>query len=263
MTMGLVFFLGGHDLEMLEIARLVRARLGDAAVVDKGLPWHGARASAYAAEIAAALAQGRRPVLVELMDDLPAGLAARCTWLDHHGDRAGADRPTALEQVFCLLGLAEEAWTRRHALIAANDRGWIPELVAIGATPAEIAAIRAEERAAQGVTPADEAAGEAALRARATLAGGLVLVRLPHARTAVVLDRLAAEAAPAPPPDTLVVSPGELNFSGRGAAVRALAKTFPGGWHGGALPERGFWGHAAPLPDEALVRATIVAALAG
>jgi hypothetical protein len=44
--MTLRFFLGGHDLEMLEIGRLVVATLGPEALVDKGLPWHAARASA-------------------------------------------------------------------------------------------------------------------------------------------------------------------------------------------------------------------------
>ncbi len=243
------FFMGGHDLEMLEIGRLVAATLGADAVVDKGLPWHAAAASAYAAEIAAALEGGLRPVLVELRPDLEGEVLARCLVVDHHGERAGADRPTSLEQVFALLGLPPEAWTRRLALVAANDRGWIPELRAMGASVAEIAAIRAEDRAAQGVTAAEEAAAEAALAERVPrLDGSLLLVRLPHGRTSPVFDRLALETAPASPPDTLVVSPGELDFSGAGNRVLALAAAYPAGWSGGALPARGFWGHGAPLP---------------
>lgn len=254
----LLFLLGGHDLEMLEIGRLVRETLGDEAVLDRHLSWHAATASAYRAEIEAALTAGGTPVLVELRDDLPPGLSRRCVHVDHHGERAGADRPTALEQAFALLGLPQERWTRRHALVAANDRGWIPELRAMGATVAEIAAIRAEDRAAQGVTAEEEAAAEAALARREhRLDGGLVLVRLPHARTSPVFDRLALEAGDGEPPDALVLSPEEVNFSGHGSRVLALAAAFPGGWHGGALPVRGFWGHAAPLPDEQAVIATL------
>lgn len=249
MTVPHRFFLGGRDLEMLEIARLVGSERGSDAVVDADLPWHQAKASAYGDAIAAALDGGLVPVLVELAPDLPAETLARCVVVDHHGERAGADRPTSLEQVFALLGLPRNRWTRRFRLVAANDRGWIPELRAVGASPAEIAAIRAEDRTAQGVTATDEAAAAEALAARESrLGGSLLLVRLPHDRTATVFDRLAVESADAPPPDTLVVGARELNFSGRGPRVHALAAAFPGGWHGGALPERGFWGTAAPLP---------------
>ncbi len=246
-----LFFLGGRDLEMLEIARLVREELGPEAVIDRAPPWHAAKALLYAAEITAALARGRTPVLVELSPDLPASTLARCHGINHHGDRAGADRPTSLEQVFALLGLPRSRWTRRHALVAANDRSWVPELAAMGASPAEIAAIRAEDRAAQGIGPAEEAAAEIALAAaERPLGQDLVLVRLPHARTAPVTDRLALAALPGPPPAALILSPGEINYSGPGGTVLALSRTFPGGWWGGALPERGFWGKSAPLPAE-------------
>lgn len=263
MTVRYRFFLGGRDLEMTEIARLVRNVVGAGAVVDSGLPWHGAAASAYASQIDDALSDGMTPVLVELKPDLPAAVLSRCVVLDHHGTRAGRDRQTALEQVFALLDLPRECWTRRLALVAANDRGWIPELRRGGARPAEIAALRAEDRAAQGITAADESASEAALEKREChLDGKLLLVRQPHARTAAVFDRLALESGDADPPDTLVVSPQELNFSGRGPAVAALAAAFPGGWYGGALPERGFWGHGQPPPDVIDVLAVLAEALA-
>jgi hypothetical protein len=245
----LLVLLGGRDLEMEEIGRLVRGELGEAAVVDKGLPWHAAAASAYREEIAAALAAGRTPVLVELVPDLPAALLGRCLEVDHHGARAGADRSTSLEQVWALLGLPAARWTRRLALVAANDRGWIPELRAAGATAEEIALIRAQDRAAQGVSAAEEAAAGPAIAAAERPLADLLLVRLPHERVSVVTDRLALAAA-GDPPDVLVVAPRELAFSGRGARVLRLAQAFPGGWWGGALPERGFWGHARPGVEE-------------
>jgi hypothetical protein len=64
-------FLGGHDLEMVEISKLLAAR--DDVVIhdhDHGLAW-GAKASAYLPELRTALAETNRVVLVELEDDLP------------------------------------------------------------------------------------------------------------------------------------------------------------------------------------------------
>ena len=245
--MALVFFLGGRDLEMVEIGRLVRAELGEEAVADKALSWSEARASVYGPEIRAALAHGRKPVLVELKTDLPHAVIGQCHIVDHHGERAGATAPTAIEQVFALLGLSAERWTRRLALVAANDRGWIPEMRAIGATTEEIEAIRMEDRAAQGVTAEQEASAPRAI-AKAERRGDLLVVRLDHSRAGAVLDRLALDAGNEVPSDTLVIGADELNFSGHGGRVLALVAAFPDGWYGGALPGRGYWGHAAPLP---------------
>jgi hypothetical protein len=48
----------------------------------------------------------------------------------------------------------------------------------------------------------------------------------------------------------LIDSPDQLNFFGKGNLIYALNEGFPGGWYGGALPERGFWGHqSASLPS--------------
>ncbi len=60
-------------------------------------------------------------MLIELEDDL--GLttgpdAGRVLVVDHHGPLAGKDRPTALEQVFHLLGRPREEWSRWHDLVA-------------------------------------------------------------------------------------------------------------------------------------------------
>src|SRR5687768_1077118 len=99
----MVFFLGGRDLEMATIRDWLEAH-APGRFHDRGLAW-GAVASAYRAEIDAALTREDAVVLVELDDDL--GLASqgppgRVVVVDHHGDRAGADRPTSLEQVFDL-----------------------------------------------------------------------------------------------------------------------------------------------------------------
>lgn len=243
----LVFFLGGYDLEMVTIRDLLH-QVAPERVHDKRLEW-GAKASAYAEEIRQALARSLTPVLIELVDDL--GLDATAILVaDHHGERAGESQPTSLHQIFALLGLPSEGWTRWFELVAANDRGYIPALVEMGATLEEIVQVRAADRAAQGITPEEETAGERAVAQAQTVANErLTIVRLPHARTATVADRLQPELGGPGYENLLVYCPKQVNFFGSGKLVRALDERFPGGWYGGALPARGFWGHDAPVRD--------------
>jgi len=246
----LMFFLGGSDLEMQTIRALLLEIVPDR-IQDKGLGW-GARASAYREEIGQAFAAGRTPVLVELEDDLGLALGVVVV-ADHHGERAGADRPTSLHQVFVLLALPPGRWTRWFDLVAANDRGHIAEMVAMGASAEEISRVRAADRAAQGITPDEDQAGEHVARDPETVASGrLTLVRLPHARTATVTDRLDPALGGTGFQNLLVLSPAEANFYGSGELVMALDARFPGGWYGGALPERGFWGRSGD-GDEVLL----------
>ena len=227
-------FLGGHDLEMLAIAELARAE--GYPVHDKNLNW-GARASAYRKEIDHALAAGQTPVPVELIDDI--GLAPpRVVVVDLHGASAGAERPTSLRQVFDLLHVPAQRWDRQLALIAANDRGHVRELLAIGAAGEEIENVRAADRAAQGITPGDEETGAAAVRHARTLAGGLLtVVTLPHNRCAVAADRMEHALGGPGYENLLVICPAEVDFFGGGEYVLWLDDAFPGGWFGGALRE--------------------------
>ena len=88
-----IFLLGGHDLEMLAIKKLVTETVGTAAVLDRGLAW-GACASDYRDEIAAIVKRNDIPVLIELEVDLPADIAADAYLvIDHHGERAGSNQP--------------------------------------------------------------------------------------------------------------------------------------------------------------------------
>lgn len=248
----LIFFLGGRDLEMATIRALLEQEV-PGRFLDKGLGW-GARASCYEDEIASALEAGLTPVLVELDNDLdleyhPILIA------DHHGGRAGKDAPTSLHQVFRLLGLSPDRWTRHLDLVAANDRGYIPALKALGASPAEIAAIRAADRQAQGVTSEEEQAAAKALREVQTAAdGALTIVSLPHGHTATVTDRLHPELGGPGYRNLLVFSPGEANFYGDGHIVLALAERFPTAWYGGALPDQGFWGRHCSEREQEEIR---------
>ncbi len=254
----LLFCLGGRDLEMETIAALVDDALGPDHLVDHRPPW-GATADLYARDIRRAVADGLVPVLVELPPgDLP--LPEACLFVDHHGDRAGATAPTALEQVFDLLRCPASAWTRHFTLVAANDRGHVEEMRALGATRSEMEAIRAADRRAQGITPwEDESAAQALSQARTTLDGRLLIVHLPHNRSAPVMDRLALrpDDAPRPPEVVALLSPDEANVYGPGAVIKARTDAYPDGWSGGALPRQGFWGRApAPPPDDLIARVT-------
>ena len=242
----LYFFLGGIDLEMVAIRDLLQ--MHGFSVVDGNLGW-GAKLSAYKSELEelARSGDGVHPVLVELEIDAPALLSpfnpGGYTIVDHHGDRAGHDTPTALEQIRDLIGLPSEEWTRFHELVAANDRGHILGLVEVGANQAEIEEIRLRERELQGISTAEDTTAAHAIENRVETHGGAVTrIDLPHAKTAAVTDRMSP-ALGGPGYDNLVIfSPEEVNFFGNGSVIERLDSRFPGGWKGGNLPKKGFWG---------------------
>lgn len=224
-----VFFIGGYDGEMIEIVRVLK-ELGES-IVDAGLGW-GASVESYKEEIDAALAAGHQPVLIELAG---AEKIAGAISVDHHGDRAG--EPASIIQVLGLLGLEPN---RKQQLIAANDSGFIPGMVTAGASAEEIAEIRELDRAAQGITPEQEAQAEEAIR-NLKIVDRLTVVRLAHSKTATVTDRLFGEY------DQLIVlsGDGEVNFFGDGELCSRLQEKFQG-WSGGSgLGKAGgsaFWG---------------------
>lgn len=235
------FFLGGRDLEMVAIRTLLHEAGLDGQVVDHALPW-GARASAYDMPIRRALAVRETPVLVELTNDLGADIdRVRLIDIDHHGARAGKNAASALRQIFELVGVPRGLiWTRHHALVDANDIGHAVGLRAVGASDAEIRGIRDADRHAQGIDAATEAESHRAVAAAVRL-GALTLVRTSAPTSSAISDFLLPEYGGPGADDLLVVMPGKLAFFGRGAVIEAL-QTIPGGWWGGALPERGYWG---------------------
>ena len=239
----MVFFLGGYDAEMLAIADACRE--AGVAIVDKHLGW-GAAASAYSEEIAQAVSEGKQAVLVELSLDIE--LPETAIVVDHHNENAG--KPASILQVLDLLGIEP---TRYQKLIAANDSGYIPAMLALGATPEEIAEVRLADRAAQGISSEQEREAERAIAAAKTV-NGVTIVKMAHSKTATVCDRLFAQDKEQ---RLLILSEdGESNFFGNGELCRLLQgedtgkKTEQGytiyshfgGWIGGNLPQSGFWG---------------------
>jgi hypothetical protein len=240
-----MFFLGGNDLEMAEIRSLLR-RAGAPNVIDKGLSW-GAKASSYDTEIRLCIKSATRPVLIELENDI--GLdASQADFVDHHGASAGASTPTSLEQVFRLLERPAHEWSRWMELVAANDRGGIEGLAEAGASTEEIAAIRKAEHAVLGITVAEEAEAERAVAAAEHPCKQLTVIRLAHARTAPVFDRIEPALGGSGYENIVILSPDETNFSGEWRIVEALDHEFPGGWTGGRKPIRGYWGLAGVEP---------------
>ena len=233
------FFLGGWDGEMARIAAVLDEN--NVSFWFKELKWGEAKASVYADEIAAAAAEGKRVVLVELEVDItvPEGTIV----VDHHGSRSG--EPASLLQVLALIGVTP---TRRDELFAANDAAWFDGLMAAGATREEMLEVRAADRAAQGITREQENEAERALTAPVEMIGNVRVIRMAHSKCAPVGDRLAVSAITAgkPIPQYLVLSQdGEVNFSGDGALCVALKDKFQG-WNGGVRlgksGETAYWG---------------------
>ena len=156
-----LFLLGGHDLEMIEIEKLLRqegckeiesladTKEGACFYADRNLSWSDAELEAY---------QDLLPFEGEIygielrhVDKPPPNYIL----LDHHGPLWC--RPSALEQVAELFDIPLD---RHRQLVAANDKGHIAALKAMNATEEEIASIRAEDRRAQGVSEAQERQAE-------------------------------------------------------------------------------------------------------
>ena len=158
--------------------------------------------------------------------------------IDHHSypndNRYSSD--SSLEQVAALLGIQ---LNRHQLLVAANDKGWIPELRAVGATPSEIDAIRRADRRKQGVSEADELNAYQDV-SRAQLLNGLLMIDTPvkpnSAHTDFAVDRAT---------QILVRSPQQWHYSGpHHRRLHALSFSEPH-WSGG-LDSYGFFGIESP-----------------
>lgn len=177
--MGRVFLLGGCDLEMQEIKRLLISR-GER-FSDASLDWSNARLSAY------------MPIIteepdsnfygVELQEDCP--LPDHYTRIDHHNDYC--NRPASILQVAHLLGIEPN---RHLQLVAANDAGYIPAMQEMNASKEEIANVRKQDRTAQGVTEEDERMAELSVASHFVNQNGLFIVHALTSKFSPICDRL-------------------------------------------------------------------------
>lgn len=224
------FYLGGYDLEMLRIKEFLIQQ--NATLFDKKLGW-GAKASAYQREIEEAVTEEYTPytiVLVELEVDIE--LPSSAIVIDHHGNRS--NEPASLLQVMSLLGVQPSKWDE---LIAANDSGYIPAMMALGANDVEIQGIRRADRQAQGVTDEMEADAEIGIR-KATYLMGMTIIRISHNKFSTVTDRLFS-SWPEGKENLLVIcgtidTMTECCYFGRGDLCKSLKEAYaPNSWGGG------------------------------
>ncbi|CAA6815700.1 MAG: Unknown protein [uncultured Sulfurovum sp.] len=139
-----LFLLGGHDLEMLTIKKLLEEK--GFTVIDHELSW-GAKLSSYTEVLKEH--QDKTIYGVELIEDI--AIPKNYHAIDHHNEQV--DKASSLFQVLECLELKP---TREHKLISANDVGHIEAMKCLGATAEEIKSIRQQERTIQGITAKDE-----------------------------------------------------------------------------------------------------------
>ncbi|MGC8866147.1 MAG: hypothetical protein ACP5O2_10565 [Bacteroidales bacterium] len=169
-----LFLLGGYDLEMLTIRRLLKRKGYN--FVDKKLSW-GAKLSAYKESFDTL----HHYIGIELIDDITP--PARYTSIDHHNN--DYEKPSALEQVAALVG---HSLTRYEQLVAANDKGYIPAMQALGASKEEILRIRRKDRAAQGISLKEEKIILNPAHLQIEQIGEILVVQTPFERFSPIVD---------------------------------------------------------------------------
>lgn len=175
-----LFLLGGYDLEMLTIKQMLEKR-NDCAVADKHLSWNNAFLSAYREELTRYT--DCQIYGIELKEDISA--PGNYTPIDHHNDKNG--QFTSLEQVASLLGVSMNRFLQ---LVSANDKGYIPAMMEIGATKEEIADIRLKDRKAQGISDEDDWLAEESIEKFLATYGELYVVKSLTPHFAPICDRL-------------------------------------------------------------------------
>lgn len=235
-----IFLLGGWDLEMSEIHRVLTEQ--NASISDLQLKWGEAKLSEYEKsykKFGPIENDKYEFVGIELEHDSDA--FTDYTEIDHHGKNN--HKVSSLEQVLNLFNLKP---TRHQMLIALNDVAHIKGMEAFGATEDEINEIRKADRATQGITPGEEVVafkiihnGQFKYYRTPFSETSILCIISSHSKCACYTDNLQLRENK----NILVFTPGdEINFFGEAKIVYALSEKL-GGWFGGDLENgTGYWG---------------------
>ena len=200
-----VFLLGGYDLEMITIKKILEGR-ENCVVADRHLRWDNARLSAYAEDLIHF--SDCELFGIELQEDIP--IPQNYHRIDHHNDYS--QHPATILQVAEIIGVNPD---RHMLLVAANDSGYIPAMKALNASNAEIADIRSLDRKAQGVTEEEELLAEQSVTEHLTTLDELLVVHALTSRFSPICDRLY------PYKRLLIYTDSEWTFYGEGKAELA------------------------------------------
>ena len=199
-----IFLLGGSDLEMQEIKKLLIKH--NKHYIDKKLSW-GAKLSDYINII------DKNGIYfgIELIEDVapPQNYIA----IDHHNDLQ--NKPSSLEQVADILNTK---LNRYQQLVALNDKGYIPAMQEFGATEVEIDLIRQKDREAQGVTKQDEILAKLSLENRKK-EGTILIIKALTDKFSPIIDRCYQKEE-----NVLIYNSKKLTYYGKG--VEKLVKLF-------------------------------------
>jgi hypothetical protein len=201
-----VFLLGGRDLEMEEIRKILQSR--GITFHDLHLEW-GAKLSDYRSffdndHIFAG---------IELVKDMAP--PEKYLEIDHHNEKS--DLPSSIEQVAALLEITLNRW---QLLVAANDKGYIPAMLAMGASDNEVREIREADRRAQGVTEEDEKLAEKTITENLAIEGDIIIIDALTNKFSTITDRLY------PFKKLLICRNDQFVFYGTGAGI--IADKFSG-----------------------------------
>jgi hypothetical protein len=246
-----IFFLGGYDAEMVTIKDILKEK--NLSFFDNNLKW-GAKLSEYKKELSE-LSSDQIPVFIEL--NLDIDYPEKTIIIDHHGDKAGKDKKTSIEQVAELLNIE---LNRKQKLISANDKDYIWGMMDLGATEEEIKHIRKRDREAQGVTEDDEINAELSIQHYLKrLSKNVVLIYSLTEKTSPIIDRIYKYYI-----HIFIISPSDiLTYSGTGKGVELLKDYYDelkkdkpdiDYWFGGNLPIRGYFGSKHKLTEKEVIR---------
>jgi len=171
-----IFLLGGHDLEMLEIKKILDEM--KLKYLDNNLEW-GAKLSSYAT----VFDKEHIFVGIELIAD--CAQPAQYIEIDHHNENSHL--PSSIERVAEMLGIKLNKWQK---LVATNDIGYIPALELAGATETEISKIRKQDRLAQGVTEKDEQLAKQSIEEYKYTIGKVTIVESLTSKFSLITDIL-------------------------------------------------------------------------